>query len=126
MGTCLTDRALIRLSGDDPRGFLQGLVTNDVTGELPVWTGLLSPQGKVLFDFLVWADGDDLLVEITSYAAPCATIAGSFVEGAFKRIAQKLHPGTSRLYARVVVAGRVRVGDPVELVRVETPFSALT
>lgn len=70
MGTCLTDRALIRLSGDDPRGFLQGLVTNDVTGALPVWTGLLSPQGKVLFEFLVWVDSDDLLVDCEAAAAP--------------------------------------------------------
>jgi folate-binding protein YgfZ len=61
--TTLADRALIRLSGEDVRGFVQGLVTSDVTGELPVWAGLLSPQGKCLFDFLVWADGDDLLLD---------------------------------------------------------------
>ena len=30
---------------------------------LPVWTGLLTPQGKCLFDFIVWADGDDLLLD---------------------------------------------------------------
>ena len=62
-GTTLIDRALIRLSGADVRGFLQGLVTNDVNGELPVWAGLLTPQGKALFDFIVWADGDDLLID---------------------------------------------------------------
>jgi folate-binding protein YgfZ len=61
--TMLADRAVIRLSGEDVRGFLQGLVTNDVTGPLPVWAGLLTPQGKALFDFLVWADGDDLLID---------------------------------------------------------------
>ena len=57
--TMLADRALLRLSGEDVRGFLQGLVTSDVAGVLPVWAGLLTPQGKCLFDFLVWADGDD-------------------------------------------------------------------
>ncbi|KKI18501.1 CAF17-like 4Fe-4S cluster assembly/insertion protein YgfZ [Sphingomonas sp. Ag1] len=61
--TMLTDRAVLRLSGEDVRGFLQGLVTNDVTGPLPVWTALLTPQGKALFDFLVWADGEDLLLD---------------------------------------------------------------
>jgi folate-binding protein YgfZ len=61
--TTLSDRALIRLSGDDVRGFLQGLVTNDVSGELPVWAGLLSAQGKSLFDFLIWADGADILID---------------------------------------------------------------
>lgn len=61
--TTLVDRAVIRLSGEDVRGFLHGLVTNNVLGALPVWAGLLTPQGKALFDFLVWADGDDLLID---------------------------------------------------------------
>jgi folate-binding protein YgfZ len=61
--TTLLDRAVIRLSGAGVRDFLQGLVTNDVAGDLPVWAGLLTPQGKALFDFIVWADGDDLLVD---------------------------------------------------------------
>jgi tRNA-modifying protein YgfZ len=67
--TTLIDRALIRLSGEDVRGFLQGLITNDVLGDLPVWAGLLTPQGKALFDFLVWADGDDLLIDCEREAA---------------------------------------------------------
>ncbi|MCW3798056.1 folate-binding protein [Sphingomonas sp. BN140010] len=75
--TTLSDRALLRLSGEDARGFLQGLVTNDVAGPLPVWAGLLTPQGKCLFDFLVWADpstgsgqgGDDLLLDCEATAA---------------------------------------------------------
>jgi hypothetical protein len=61
--TVLRDRAIIRLSGEDVRGFLQGLVTNDVAGALPVWAGLLTAQGKALFDFILWADGDDVLVD---------------------------------------------------------------
>ena len=67
--TTLTDRAVVRLSGDDVRGFVQGLVTSDVAGELPVWTGLLTPQGKCLFDFLVWSDGDELLLDCEAAAA---------------------------------------------------------
>jgi hypothetical protein len=67
--TTLTDRAVVRLSGEDVRGFLQGLVTNDVAGPLPVWAGLLTPQGKCLFDFLVWSDGDDLLLDCEAAAA---------------------------------------------------------
>lgn len=61
--TTLADRAVVRLSGDDVRGFLQGLVTNDLSGALPVWAGLLTPQGKALFDFIIWADGTDLLID---------------------------------------------------------------
>jgi len=67
--TTLTDRAIVRLSGDGVSEFLQGLVTNDVTGKLPVWAGLLTPQGKCLFDFFVWGDGDDLLLDCEAEAA---------------------------------------------------------
>src|SRR4051812_38952286 len=69
LATTLTDRAVVRLSGEDVRGFVQGLVTNDAAGALPVWAGLLTPQGKCLFDFLVWADGDDLLLDCEAAAA---------------------------------------------------------
>ena len=67
--TTLPDRAVIRMAGDDVRGFLQGLVTSDVAGPLPVWTGLLSAQGKCLFDFFVWGDGDDLLLDCEAATA---------------------------------------------------------
>jgi len=67
--TTLADRAVIRLSGEEVRGFLQGLVTEDVAGPLPVWAGLLTPQGKCLFDFFVWDDRDDLLIDCESDAA---------------------------------------------------------
>jgi folate-binding protein YgfZ len=55
--TLLPDRALIGLSGPDAAGFLQGLITNDVESAVPgeaVFAGLLTPQGKILFDFLIY------------------------------------------------------------------------
>lgn len=70
--TTLADRALLRLSGEDVRGFLQGLVTNDVASlasDRPLWAGLLTPQGKALFDFILWADGPDVLVDCERDAA---------------------------------------------------------
>ena len=67
--TTLTDRAVVRLAGEDVRAFLQGLVTSDVGGELPVWAGLLSPQGKCLFDFFVWDGGDGVLLDCEADAA---------------------------------------------------------
>ncbi|MES2905283.1 MAG: folate-binding protein [Pseudomonadota bacterium] len=60
--TTLSDRALIRLSGEDVRGFLDGLVTNKLD-KLPAYAALLTPQGKVIADFIVWGDGDDLLLD---------------------------------------------------------------
>lgn len=72
--THLARRAVIRLSpregsGEDVRAFLQGLVTSDVQGPLPVWAGLLSPQGKALFDFFVWPEGESLLIDCEADAA---------------------------------------------------------
>ena len=66
-GTTLIDRAVLRVSGEDARGFLQGLLTSDMAGPLPVWAGLLTPQGKALFDMIVWPDssegGNDVLLD---------------------------------------------------------------
>jgi hypothetical protein len=70
--TTLLDRALLRVSGEDVGGFLQGLVTNDVLAvapDRPLWAGLLSPQGKALFDFILWADGDDVLIDCEAAVA---------------------------------------------------------
>ncbi|WP_294302428.1 folate-binding protein [uncultured Sphingomonas sp.] len=63
--TTLADRSVFRVSGDDPRGFLQGLVTQDVASvspDTPRWAGLLTPQGKALFDFLLWDGGDGAIL----------------------------------------------------------------
>jgi folate-binding protein YgfZ len=62
----LFSRAVVRIApeadGEDAAQFLQGLVTNDVTGALPVYAALLSAQGKTLFDFIVWPGGDGALL----------------------------------------------------------------
>lgn len=58
---------------EDVAAFLQGLVTNDVTGPLPCYAALLSAQGKHLFDFLVWraaeSGGDALLLDCEAECA---------------------------------------------------------
>lgn len=68
--TRLNDRAVIRLSAndgsEDVKAFLQGLVTQDMATVLPgapQWSALLTAQGKVLFDFFLWADGDDIVID---------------------------------------------------------------
>ena len=72
--TRLFDRAVIRVEsldeGEDVPAFLQGLVTQDVTGALPVWAALLTPQGKCLFDFVVWPAECGLLIDCEAAAAP--------------------------------------------------------
>jgi len=54
-------------------------------------------------------------IELKSYAAPCKTIRHVFLDEDITRISQKVHPGWSRLCARVLREGRIRVGDLVAI-----------
>lgn len=57
--TLLDRRGVIAVEGSDRVRFLQGMVSNDVTAALPgtaVWTAFLTPQGRWLADFFVFAD----------------------------------------------------------------------
>jgi folate-binding protein YgfZ len=67
----LTNRAVIGLCGPEAREYLQGLITNDVTKVAPgraVYAALLTPQGKILFDFLIAEGADGLLLDCTREA----------------------------------------------------------
>jgi MOSC domain-containing protein YiiM len=57
----------------------------------------------------------DVVMEITSYTAPCHKITESFADLDSQRISQKKHPGWSRVYARVRQAGIIKIGDSVML-----------
>lgn len=57
--------------------------------------------------------GSHVVLEITSYTAPCRKIAASFGDGDHTRLDQGRHPGRSRLYARVCVPGAIAIGDAV-------------
>ncbi|WP_298302330.1 folate-binding protein [uncultured Erythrobacter sp.] len=69
----LKNRSIVRLHTEEPsedvRNFLQGLITNDVSGELPVYAALLSAQGKAMFDFFVWSEGEDILLDCEAETA---------------------------------------------------------
>lgn len=56
----------------------------------------------------------EVVVELTAFAPPCSTIAGAFIDRQFKRVSQKLHPGWSRIYCRVLSPGLLRVGTDVQ------------
>jgi len=58
----------------------------------------------------------EVSLELTSHAAPCRNIAGSFSDRVFTRVADKAHPGWSRFYARVLKEGTLRVGDRVRVI----------
>jgi tRNA-modifying protein YgfZ len=72
----LSDRAVIALEGAEARPFLQGLITNDLNRLAPgngLYAALLTPQGKILFDFLV-AEGDGAVLLDCSAAAAEALV----------------------------------------------------
>lgn len=72
MRGALSARSVLRISGEESRPFLQGLVTQDIlhVGEgNAVFAALLTPQGKILFDFFLAPQGDGFLVDCDAGAA---------------------------------------------------------
>jgi hypothetical protein len=69
----LPDRTVVEVAGEDRVAFLQGLVSNDVAQAAPgyaVWAALLTPQGKWLADFFIFAEAERLLLDCERDAAP--------------------------------------------------------
>ncbi len=69
----LENRAVIQVSGADAKSFLQGLVTNDVekvSADHAVYAAMLTPQGKFLFDMMIVADGESLLLDVEASRKP--------------------------------------------------------
>ncbi|MGC2409054.1 MAG: folate-binding protein YgfZ [Methyloceanibacter sp.] len=68
----LADRAVVRVTGSGARAFLQGLITNDIEkakAEAAIHAGLLTPQGKILFDFFVVPAEDGFLLDVAKAKA---------------------------------------------------------
>jgi MOSC domain-containing protein YiiM len=59
--------------------------------------------------------GEQIVIEVTRYTSPCETIAVSFLGGHYERVSQKRFAGWSRVYARVLQPGRIRIGDAMEI-----------
>src|SRR5262249_40135881 len=63
----LSGRGVVAVSGPDAAAFLDNLFTSDASKAVEghaVYGGLLTPQGKILFDFIVLADGERYLIDI--------------------------------------------------------------
>lgn len=96
----LQDRSLIRVSGAGAEHFLQNLITTDIEA-MPVGEArpgaLLTPQGKILFDFLIWRDGQAFVLETAS----------SHMEALIKRLSMY------KLRAVVTIAAEAQSGVTV-------------
>ena len=60
----LPDRGIIEVSGNDAETLLEGLLTNSVAEQSALHTGLLSSQGKILFDFFLVRTIDGFLIDV--------------------------------------------------------------
>ena len=69
----IEDRGLLRVAGPEARDFLQGLITNDmakVSQARSVYAALLTPQGKFLFDFIVFQHNDGFVLDTERETLP--------------------------------------------------------
>lgn len=63
----LSDRSVLRVTGEDAHKLLQGVITNNLDraqSGTAIHAGLLSPQGKILFEFFVVTAGDGYFIEV--------------------------------------------------------------
>ena len=102
---CLFPNELVERLNAEGHPIAPGSVGENITTAALDW-GLMVPGAQL-------ALGDSAVIEIVSYTAPCRTIRASFAGEDFTRISQKLHPGNSRVYARVLTEGMLQRNDPI-------------
>ena len=65
----LENRAVLKVTGAECEDFLQNLVTQDVTRVQPQAAALLTPQGKLAFDFILQPVEDGFLIDCAADSA---------------------------------------------------------
>jgi MOSC domain-containing protein YiiM len=104
---CLFSMERIRDLQAEGHAVVPGGVGENVTVDGIDWDAV-QPNSRILL-------GDEVALEVTRYTSPCLNIRAAFAGGNYARISQKRHAGWSRVYARVLVPGTVRAGDPVRV-----------
>ena len=104
---CLYSLEVIQALQAEGHPIYPGSVGENVTISGLVWSSLAPGQRLAL--------GEEVVIELSSYAGPCPNIRKSFSDGKFKRISQKHHAGEARLYARVIRTGTLAVGQTVRV-----------
>lgn len=104
---CLYSRELIERLQDEGHPIDSGSTGENLTLSGLDWD-LVRPAVRLTI-------GPEVQLEVTSYTTPCHHNGRWFCNEDFSRIAQKLNPGWSRVYAKVLRGGIVRPGDVVEI-----------
>jgi MOSC domain-containing protein YiiM len=104
---CLYSLEVIQALQSEGHPISPGTVGENVTIAGLDWSSLAPGQRLAL--------GDEVVIELSSYAGPCRNIRKSFSDGKFKRISQKEHAGEARLYARVIRTGKLAAGQTVRV-----------
>lgn len=109
-----TDQAVYAYAREDLDTWQRELerpLPNGVFGENLTTTGL-DVNGALIGER--WRIGDEVVLEVTCSRIPCGTFQGWLDRGGWiKRFTQAAVPGA---YLRVITAGAIRAGDPIELV----------
>jgi MOSC domain-containing protein YiiM len=103
---CLYSLDLIEALQGEGHPIVPGSIGENLTLHGLDWTEV-RPEARV--------EIGEVVLEVTRATSPCQKIAASFTDGDFTRVSQKVYPGWSRFYARVVREGLVSVGDRVVL-----------
>ena len=111
---CLYSSEVIDALRAEGHDIVPGGAGENVTLRGVDWSAMV-PGARVAF-----AGGVE--VELTRYTAPCRNIAFNFHDGRFTRISQKVRPGWSRVYARVLREGWIETGEAVEVVAPDPSF----
>ena len=100
---CVYSLEVIESIANDGHSLAPGAAGENVTVQGVDWNEV-SPGTR-------WLIGAEVEIEVTHFTTPCVKNSRWFADGDISRINQQLHPGRSRVYARVLIEGVVRPGD---------------
>lgn len=102
---CLLAYEVIETIAAEGHPIHPGSTGENVTVEGIPWAAI-APGWKLDLD-------GGVVLEVTGYAPPCRTIQASFFDQKYSRLGQPQNPGSSRVYARVLVEGTIGVGEGI-------------
>ena len=100
---CLYSFEVIESLASEGHSIVPGSAGENVTVRGVDWTRVV-PGSR-------WLIGEEVEIEVTHFTAPCKKNSRWFSDGDFSRMSQQIHPGRSRVYARILMEGVISRGD---------------